>query len=66
VRLVYGRTAYAEPLEEVGTLAGGEDARASFPGEWVELVVIPEADVRWIVRDGKEVEGERGDVRARV
>ena len=64
--LVYGRTAYPEPLVEVGSIGAGEDVRAAFPGDWVELVVIPEADVQWIVRDGKEVEGERGDVRARV
>ena len=63
--LVYGRTAYADPLEEVGSVEGGEDVRAAFPGDWVELVVIPEQDLHWIVRDGKEVEGERGFVRAR-
>jgi hypothetical protein len=65
-RLVYGRTAYAEPLEEVGSVDEGEDVLAAFPADWVELVVIPEVDVHWIVRDGKEVEGERSDVRARV
>ena len=64
--LVYGRTAYAEPLEAVGSVAHGEDVRAAFPGDWVELVVLPEAEIRWIVRDGKEVEGERSFVRARV
>jgi hypothetical protein len=63
--VVYGRTSYAEPLEEVGLIAEGEDAGTAFPRDWVELVVIPERDVCWIVRDGKEVEGERGDVRAR-
>jgi hypothetical protein len=65
-KLVYGRTAYAEPLEEVGAVEEGEDVHAAFPGDWVELVAIPQADLQWIVRDGKEVEGERGDVRARV
>jgi hypothetical protein len=64
--LVYGRTEYAEPLEAVGSLEEGADARAAFPGDWVELVLIPEADIHWIVRDGKEVEGERSFVRARV
>jgi hypothetical protein len=66
MRLVYGRTVYAEPLEEIGSIGEGENARAAFPGDWVELVLIPEADTEWIVRDGKEVEGERSDVRARV
>jgi len=65
-RLLYGRTAYAEPLEEIGSIEEGEDALVAFPGEWVELVAVPRSDLHWIVRDGKEVEGERGDVRARV
>jgi hypothetical protein len=64
--LVYGRTAYAEPLEELGSLAERADVPAAFPGDWVELVVLPEAEIHWIVRDGKEVESERGFVRARV
>jgi hypothetical protein len=64
--LVYGRTAYEEPLEAVGSVEEGEDPRGAFPRDWVELVVIPESEIRWIVRDGKEVEGERTDVRARV
>jgi hypothetical protein len=64
--LVYGRAAYAEPLEQVGTIEEDEDVRDAFPGDWVELVLVPEREVFWIVRDGKEVEGERGDVRARV
>ena len=64
--LVYGRAAYADPLEELGSLEEGADAGDAFPGTWVELVLVPEADLHWIVRDGKEVEGERSFVRARV
>jgi hypothetical protein len=65
-RLVFGRTEYVQPLEHVGEAADGDDLLAAFPGEWVELVAIPEADVCWIVRDGKEVEGERAFARARA
>jgi hypothetical protein len=64
-RLVYGRTEYAEPLVQVGSVDEGDDVRAAFPGEWVELVVIPAEAVHWIVRDGQEVEGERAFARAR-
>jgi hypothetical protein len=62
-RLVFGRTAYAQPLEQVGSVANGEDVRGAFPGEWVELVAIPADTLRWIVRDGKEVQGERAFAR---
>lgn len=63
-RLVYGRVEYAEPLVELGSTEEA-DVRAAFPGEWVELVAFPIAAVHWIVRDGREVEGEREYVRAR-
>jgi len=63
VKVVYGRTAYAEPLVELGATDG--DPLAAFPGDWVELVAIPDEARQWIVREGKEVEGERDYVRAR-
>jgi hypothetical protein len=62
--LVYGRTEYAEPLVELGT-TDDVDALRAFPGEWVELVTIPEDRVVWIVREGQEIEGARDHVRAR-
>jgi hypothetical protein len=65
-RLVFGRTDYAQPLEQVGTAADRDEVLSAFPGEWVELVAIPETEIEWIVRDGKEVEGERGFARARA
>jgi hypothetical protein len=64
--LVFGRTEYAQPLEQVGAVEEDEDVRAAFPGEWVELVVIPETEIHWIVRSGKEVDRERGFDRARA
>lgn len=57
--LVFGRTEYAEPLTEQGTAAAGDDVRALYPGEWVELVVFPHEAVHWIVRDGEDAESER-------
>jgi hypothetical protein len=55
---VYGRTEYAEPLTEVGTVEGGTDPLAVFQGEWVELVAFPEHAIHWIVREGVEVDAE--------
>jgi hypothetical protein len=53
---VYGRTEYAEPLVEVGTVDDGGDVRAAFDGRWVELVEFAEEAIHWIVRDGEEVD----------
>jgi hypothetical protein len=55
---VFGRTEYAEPLVELGTVDVDEpaDVRAEYGGEWVELVAFPEDAVHWIVRDGREVD----------
>jgi hypothetical protein len=63
VRIVFGRTEYAEPLVELGSTEG--DPLAAFPGDWVELIAFPDDVRRWIVREGKEVEDEREYVRAR-
>jgi hypothetical protein len=57
--LVFGRTEYAEPLTERGTAAPGDDALATYPGAWVELVVFPRKAVHWIIRDGEDAESER-------
>jgi hypothetical protein len=56
---VFGRTEYTEPLTERGVAASGEDALATHPAEWVELVVFPRKAVHWIVRDGEDAESER-------
>jgi hypothetical protein len=55
---VYGRTHYAEPLLEVGIADEGGDVRASFDGEWVELVAVPDEAVHWIIRDGDRVDDD--------
>jgi hypothetical protein len=55
---VYGRAQYAEPLVEVGIADEGSDVRASFDGEWVELVEVPDEAVHWIIRDGDRVDDD--------
>ena len=62
---VFGRTAYEEPLRELDLLAAGDDAQARSEsleryGEGlIELSLVPEDDVVWVLRrhDG----GERDD-----
>ena len=52
---VLGRTAYAEPLEHQGTVEAADDgaaARAALERHgprWVELVLIPERAIHWIL-----------------
>jgi hypothetical protein len=53
---VYGRTEYAEPLAQLGTVDDATDVRTAYEGEWVELVAIPEHAIHWIIRDGREID----------
>ena len=52
---VLGRTAYAEPLEHRGTVEAADDGGAAeaaldrFGDRWVELVLVPERAVHWVV-----------------
>ena len=61
---VFGRREYAEPLEFRGTVsaAGRDDAAADalrrFGASWVELVLLPEGAIHWILR---EEAAEAGD-----
>jgi hypothetical protein len=55
---VYGRTEYAEPLVELGTVDDENDIRATFDGDWVELVAVPDEAIHWVIRDGEEVEDD--------
>ena len=55
---VYGRTEYAEPLVELGTVDDESDIRATFDGGWVELVAVPDEAIHWVIRDGEEVEDD--------
>jgi hypothetical protein len=67
---VFGRTSYPEPLEFQGTLtAAGHDAAATAALErhgrrWVELVLIPEREIHWILGPASQAaqpeEADRG------
>lgn len=52
---MFGRTEYPEPLEFQGAVtAAGDDAAATAALErhgrqWVELVLIPERSINWIL-----------------
>ena len=52
---VLGRTAYPEPLEHHGTVEAAHDrAAAEAPqvhlgDRWVELVLLPERAVHWVI-----------------
>jgi hypothetical protein len=55
---VLGRTAYAEPLEHQGVLEAADDAAAAaaalerYGDRWVELVLVPERAVHWVLGGG--------------
>lgn len=56
--LIYGRTEYPEPLEQVGEIdwdGVGSAAEAGVGTDWLELVLIPAEDVVWLQRDGAPV-----------
>ena len=64
---VFGRTSYPEPLEFHGTLTAADDdaaARAALERHgprWVELVLIPERAIHWILGPEPQVNPEAGD-----
>jgi hypothetical protein len=64
--LVFGRTGYAEPLHQLGVLEA-EGARAEqdsverYGREWVELSLVPERDVLWILRERPEDGDDRSE-----
>jgi hypothetical protein len=52
---VLGRTTYPEPLEHQGAVEATDDAAAAaaalerFGDRWVELVLVPERAVHWVL-----------------
>jgi len=64
--LVFGRTAYAEPLALVTTVEASSPtvAELGVGDDWLELVAIPADEVIWILRDGEPMDwrdmGTRG------
>lgn len=63
--LVFGRTAYAEPLALVTTVEAPSSPTVDDLGvgdAWLELVAIPADEVIWILRDGEPTD-RRGSAR---
>lgn len=65
--LVFGRTAFEDPLAQQGSLDVDDPAsapavaRERFRDGWVELTLVPTEDVRWIVGpDPADAEGSDG------
>uniref|UniRef100_A0A7C5REC6 Uncharacterized protein n=1 Tax=Thermus caliditerrae TaxID=1330700 RepID=A0A7C5REC6_9DEIN len=57
--MVFARKEYAEPLRFQGTWEGPNDPEAVFQHfgrEWIEVVLIPQSAVRWVIR-AKDKEG---------
>ena len=56
--LVFARTEYSEPVEHQGNIqaAGDEEAKklalGRFGEQWLELVLVPERDVHWVMKKG--------------
>lgn len=56
--LVFGRTDYAEPLTLVTTVEADTTPALDdldVGSDWLELVVIPDDEAIWILRDGELV-----------
>ena len=61
--LVFARTEYSEPVEHEGHLQAADHEEAKrlaverFGEEWVELVLVPESEIHWVMRkEAAEVE----------
>ena len=55
--LVFARTEYSEPVEHQGKIQASNDEEAKkltverFGEQWLELVLVPERDIHWVMRD---------------
>ena len=63
---IFARSHYEDPLELQGELdadgdeAALEAARSSLAGEWIEVQLVPDDAIQWIVRPGTaQTEPER-------
>lgn len=60
---VFGRKKHADPLSELGELPienteeTYQRAVERFGSDWVELTLIPDDAIYWVLRNGKQVEG---------
>lgn len=62
--MVFGRREYAEPLRQEGVVEAAEVSEASGTAvethglDWVEMVLVPESAIRWVMG---ELEGTRSE-----
>lgn len=62
--MAFARSSYEEPLAYRGELEAEDPPTAQqlafdrFGIDWVELSLVPEAAVRWILRSDKQPQGE--------
>jgi hypothetical protein len=62
--MVFARSLYEQPLSLEGELEAADEPSAArvalerFGGEWVELSVVPESEVRWILRSDQKTQDE--------
>lgn len=55
--LIFARTEYAEPLEHKGNLEAADNDEARelaierFGAEWLELTLVPEREIHWVLRE---------------
>ena len=59
--LIFARDRYEEPLELHGELEADDDAAAGRSatdqlggGDWIEVQLVPEEAIRWVVRAAQE------------
>ncbi len=64
--LVFGRRGYAEPLAQIGERSADSLPSVKAVGlgdDWLELVVIPEDAIIWVIRDAELVDERTGVTR---
>lgn len=60
--LVFARTEYDEPIEHRGEVEASGDEEAGkialerFGGDWLEMTLVPEREIHWVLREEAEVE----------
>jgi hypothetical protein len=65
--LVFGRREYAEPLRQQGVVEAEQVTVASkvaaetYGLDWVELSLVPERSIRWVMGDSEGTRSERTD-----
>jgi hypothetical protein len=65
--MVFGRREYAEPLRQQGVVEAAEVAVASkaaveaYGLDWVELALVPESAIRWVLGESEGTRREPSD-----